>query len=330
MNRAVPDPTVDILKEIDNVFEIEIEALKAVRASISREFEKAVQTIAACRGKVVVTGIGKSGIIASKIAATLTSTGTPATFIHASEALHGDLGLISPEDVLIAIGKSGETPEINSLLPIVRKLGATVIGITANARSPMAMAADILLPLEVPREACPLNLAPTSSTTACLVVGDAIAVALMKLKRVSTEDFARRHPGGQLGKRLLLLVGDVMRTGPRNPAITVNDSIKNMLIRITAGQAGAISIVDDDNKLIGLVSDYDIRKALEQDRNILELTIVDLMNPRPTFIYDHQKAIDALTLMQSRSKPTSVLPVVNQGHTVVGMIHLFDLVSAGL
>ena len=330
MNRPAPDPTVDILKEIDNVFEIEIEALKAVRASISRDFEKAVQIIASCRGKVVVTGIGKSGIIANKIAATLTSTGTPATFIHASEALHGDLGLINSEDVLIAIGKSGETPEINSLLPIVRKLGATVIAMTANSRSTMAMAADILLPLEVPREACPLNLAPTSSTTASLVAGDAIAVALMKLKQVSTEDFARRHPGGQLGKRLLLLVGDVMRTGPRNPVITVNESIKNMLIRITAGQSGAISIVDDDNKLIGLVSDYDIRKALEQDLNIFELTIAGLMNPRPTIIYDDQKAIDALTLMQSRNKPTSVLPVVDRNRTLVGMLHLFDLVSAGL
>ena len=330
MNNSAPDPIVDILKEIDNVFEIEIEALKAVRASISREFERAVQMIAACRGKVVVTGIGKSGIIASKIAATLTSTGTPATFIHASEALHGDLGLISSEDVLVAIGKSGETPEINSLLPIVRKLGATVIAITANAQSTMAMAADILLPLEVPREACPLNLAPTSSTTASLVVGDAIAVALMKVKQISTDDFARRHPGGQLGKRLLLLVGDVMRTGSRNPVITVNDSIKNMLIRITAGQAGAISIVDHDNKLIGLVSDYDIRKALEQDLNIFELTIAGLMNPRPTIIYDDQKAIDALTLMQTRNKPTSVLPVVDRNQTLVGMLHLFDLVSAGL
>jgi len=330
MNNSAPDPIVDILKEIDNVFEIEIEALKAVRASISREFERAVRMIAACRGKVVVTGIGKSGIIASKIAATLTSTGTPATFIHASEALHGDLGLISSEDVLVAIGKSGETPEINSLLPIVRKLGATVIAITANAQSTMAMAADILLPLEVPREACPLNLAPTSSTTASLVVGDAIAVALMKVKQISIDDFARRHPGGQLGKRLLLLVGDVMRTGSRNPVITVNDSIKNMLIRITAGQAGAISIVDHDNKLIGLVSDYDIRKALEQDLNIFELTIAGLMNPRPTIIYDDQKAIDALTLMQSRNKPTSVLPVVDRNRTLVGMLHLFDLVSAGL
>src|SRR5436309_1198315 len=195
MNRPAPDPTVDILKEIDNVFEIEIEALKAVRASICRDFEKAVQIIASCRGKVVVTGIGKSGIIANKIAATLTSTGTAATFIHASEALHGDLGLINPEYVLIAIGKSGETADLNALLSVVKRLGTKIIAITANSKSTMAEVADILLPLEIPREACPLNLAPTSSTTVCLVVGDAIAVALMKLKQVTKHDFAKRHPG---------------------------------------------------------------------------------------------------------------------------------------
>lgn len=328
MNGAVPDPTVDILKEIDTVFEIEIEALKAVRASISSDFEKAIQAIAGCRGKVVVTGIGKSGIIATKIAATLTSTGTPATFVHASDALHGDLGLITAEDVVMAIGKSGETPELNLLIPLVRKLGATVIAITANSKSTMAMSADILLPLEIPREACPLNLAPTSSTTASLVVGDAIAVVLMKLKQVSTEDFAMRHPGGQLGKGLLLLVSDVMRTGSRNPKITVNDSIKNMLIRITAGQAGAVSVIDSDEKLIGLVSDYDIRKALENDSNILNLSIDSLMNPSPTFVYDQQKAIEALHVMQS--KPTSVLPVVDGTQRVVGMLHVMDLVKAGL
>ena len=194
----------------------------------------------------------------------------------------------------------------------------------------MALVADILLPLEIPREACPLNLAPTSSTTATLVVGDAIAVALMKVKQISREDFAMRHPGGQLGKRLLLMVADVMRTGERSPVITVNDSIKNMLIRITAGQAGAISVVDNDHKLIGLVSDYDIRKALEQDKNILELTIAGLMNPSPTFIRGDEKAIEALALMQNRRKPTSVLPVTDRDRKVVGMLHLSDLVSAGL
>jgi len=330
MNKPAPDLGISILKEIDKVFEIEIEALNATRAAISSDFEKAVQVIAACSGKVVVTGLGKSGIIATKIAATLTSTGTPATFIHASEALHGDLGLISSQDVLVAIGKSGETPELNLLLPIVKKLGATIIAITASSKSTMAMVADILLPLEIPREACPLNLAPTSSTTATLVVGDAIAVALMKVKQISREDFAMRHPGGQLGKRLLLMVADVMRTGERSPVITVNDSIKNMLIRITAGQAGAISVVDNDHKLIGLVSDYDIRKALEQDKNILELTIAGLMNPSPTFIRGDEKAIEALALMQNRRKPTSVLPVTDRDHKVVGMLHLSDLVSAGL
>jgi arabinose-5-phosphate isomerase len=330
MQKPARDQNVNIRQEIDKVFEIEIEALNAIRASISDDFEKAVLAIAGCTGKVVITGLGKSGIIASKIAATLTSTGTTATFLHASEALHGDLGLVNPDDILIAIGKTGETPEINALLPIVKKLGTTIIVITANAKSKMADLADILLPLEIPREACPLNLAPTSSTTASLVVGDAIAVALMKLKQVSKDDFARRHPGGQLGKRLLLKVSDVMRTGPRSPVITVNDSIKNMLIRITEGQAGAISVVDDDHRLIGLVTDYDIRKALEHDQNILESTVARLMNPNPTAVYSDEMAIDALALMQNRRKRTSVLPVTDRDRKVVGMLHLFDLVSAGL
>jgi len=328
--KSVPNPDVNIRQEIDKVFEIEIEALNAIRASISDDFEKAVRAIAASTGKVVITGMGKSGIIATKIAATLTSTGTAATFIHASEALHGDLGLINPEDVLIAIGKSGETADLNALLSVVKRLGTKIIAITANCKSTMAEVADILLPLEIPREACPLNLAPTSSTTVSLVVGDAIAVALMKLKQVTKHDFAKRHPGGQLGKRLLLQVSDVMRTEARNPAITVDDSIKNMLIQITAGQAGAISVVDKDRRLIGIVTDYDIRKALERDQNILQMTVPSLMNPRPISVYSDEMAIDALRLMQNGPKKTSVLPVTDRDRKLVGILHLSDLVSAGL
>src|SRR5688572_25003464 len=218
-----------ILKEMKNVFEIEIEALQAVMKTMSPEFAGAVQTIATCRGRVILTGIGKSGIIANKIAATLTSTGTPAIYVHAGEALHGDIGIVAPGDVIIAIGKSGESGELNTLLPVIKKIGTTVIAITASAQSRMARAADIVLELKIPREACPLNLAPTSSTTASLVLGDAIAVALMKLKGVSTADFARRHPGGQLGRRLLLQVQDVMRTRDRNPIVKISDTVRHML-----------------------------------------------------------------------------------------------------
>jgi len=322
--------TNGILKEIKNVFEIEIEALQSVMKSISSDCGRAVQTIAACRGRVIVTGIGKSGIIASKIAATLTSTGTPATYMHATEALHGDIGILSRADILVAIGKSGESNELNALLPVVRKIGAKIIAITASPESRMAKSADIVLELKIPREACPLNLAPTSSTTASLVLGDAIAVSLMKLKDVSTNDYARNHPGGQLGRRLLLQVKDVMRSGARNPIVKINDTVRHMLLLITAGQTGAISVVGKKQSLVGLVSDYDVRRVLERGEAIFDLKIRDIMNPNPTFIYQDQLATEALELMRARKKPITVLPVLSRAERVVGMVHLTDLVSAGI
>jgi arabinose-5-phosphate isomerase len=319
-----------IVKEMERVFDIEIEALQSVRKSISSEFERAVRTIAACRGRVILTGIGKSGIIANKIAATLTSTGTPAVYLHAVEALHGDLGIVGTGDVVIAIGKSGESEELNTLLPVVRRIGAIIIAVTASPSSTLATLADVVLVLKIPREACPLNLAPTSSTTASLVLGDAIAVALMKLKKVSTADYARRHPGGQLGRRLLLRVEDVMRTGERNATVKVNDTVRHMLVRITEGQSGAISVVDKRGGLAGFVSDYDVRKALEKKDGIFDLQIRDIMNPNPTFVFSDQMATDAFDLMRSRKKPTAVLPVLDRKRKVVGILHIMDLVSAGL
>jgi arabinose-5-phosphate isomerase len=194
----------------------------------------------------------------------------------------------------------------------------------------MARFADIVLGLSIPREACPLNLAPTSSTTASLVLGDAIAVALMKLKGITTADFARRHPAGQLGRRLLLQVTDIMRSGDRNPIVNVTDTVRHMIFLITAGQAGAISVVDSKGGLAGLVSDYDIRKALESTEAIFDLKISDIMNPKPMFVYGDQMAVEALEMMRSRKKPTAVLPVLSRKQKVVGMLHLMDLVSAGL
>lgn len=319
-----------ISKEMERVFDIEIEALQAVKRSVGPSFALAVETIAACRGRVILTGIGKSGIIANKIAATLTSTGTPALYLHATEALHGDLGIITSKDVVVAIGKSGESGELNALLPIVRKVGAKIVAITGSGSSRMAAMANVVVELKIPREACPLNLAPTSSTTASLVVGDAIAVALMKLKKVSTADFARRHPGGQLGRRLLLRVEDVMRTGSRNPTVGISDTVRDMLARITEGQAGAISVVNKSGRLAGLVSDYDVRKALESTPDLFDLRILDIMNPNPLSVYADQLASEALELMRSRKKPTAVLPVLTRTKKVVGMLHIMDLVSAGL
>jgi arabinose-5-phosphate isomerase len=286
--------------------------------------------IAQAKGQVVVTGIGKSGIIANKIAATLRSTGTQAIFLHASEALHGDIGMIGRGDVMVAIGKSGETSELNDLLRFVRKCGARVISITSSGTSAMAKLSDIVLDLKVPREACPLNLAPTASTTAALAVGDAIAVTLMKIKNIGTADFARHHPGGQLGRRLLLTVGDVMKKDGDNPIISADRPVEEMIVRMTAFLVGAISVVGRKGELLGLVTDYDVRKALASKKSFGSMKIAEIMNLSPTVVASDQMAVDALEVMRNRKRPITVLPVVNRKNKVVGMVHLHNLLAAGL
>lgn len=265
-----------------------------------------------------------------KVAATLRSTGTPATFLHPGEALHGDVGAVRDDDVLVAIGKSGESTELNAFLRVIRKMGIPVVAITSNADSSMAALSDVVLDLQIAREACPLNLAPTASTTAALAVGDAIAVALMKLKNISAEDFARHHPGGQLGKRLLLTVEDVMRTRSDKPVISIQASIKEMLVAITAFHVGAICVIDEQEKLLGLVTDYDVRKMLEMGKDIFALKISEIMNSSPEVAFAADRAIDALERMRSRNKPIAVLPVLNSAQSVLGIVHLHDLVAAGL
>jgi arabinose-5-phosphate isomerase len=322
--------SVNILAELRQVLDIEIEALHSVKNNFDGQFVKAVEALHACQGQVVVTGIGKSGIVAKKIASTLRSTGTAAVFLHAGEALHGDLGLVRPGDVVLAIGKSGESTDLNAVLRILRKSGTTIIALTSSPDSAMAGLSDIVLNLKIPREACPLNLAPTASTTATIAVGDALAVVLMKLKNISKEDFASRHPGGQIGARLLFTVSDVMRKGPDNPIIASDQSIKEMIVRITAFRVGAISVVNSKGELLGLVTDYDIRRALESDRNLFSMKITDVMNPSPDYISAGAKAVEALEMMRHRTKPTAILPVIDDEKKVVGMVHLHDLLAAGL
>jgi arabinose-5-phosphate isomerase len=321
---------IDILKEMTRVIDVEIEALQSVRDSMGSKFEAAVRMIAGAKGQVVVTGIGKSGIIANKIAATFRSTGTQSIFLHASEALHGDIGAVGRHDVMIAIGKSGETSELNDLLRFVKKSGARVISITSNATSAMAKLSDIVLDLRVPKEACPLNLAPTASTTAALAVGDAIAVTLMKMKNIGPADFARHHPGGQLGRRLLLTIGDVMRKGDDNPIISSEQPVEEMIVQMTAFLVGAISVVNRRGELLGLVTDYDIRKALASRKGITSMKITDIMNPSPIVVHSDQMAVEALELMRSRKKPITVLPVLNGKKKVIGMVHIHNLIAAGL
>jgi len=330
VSNRLDENSIDILQEIANVIDIEIEGLQAVRQTLSVEFEKAINVIAGCKGQVIVTGVGKSGIIASKIAATFRSTGTPAMFLHAVEALHGDVGIVRSDDVVLAVGKTGESTELNELLRALKKNGNMIISMTSSSTSSMARLSDLILELKVAREACPLNLAPTTSTTIALVVGDAIAVALMKLKNVSAEDFARRHPGGQLGRRLLLTVSDVMRKGTDNPVILSDQSVKEMLVQITACHVGAVSIVDTAGRLLGFVTDFDIRHVLESDKDIFKMEIVDIMNQHPVTVYEEDKAVDALDKMRKRSKPLAILPVLNRTEQVVGVVHIHDLISAGL
>jgi arabinose-5-phosphate isomerase len=327
----VVDETKAILEEIRRVLAVEIEGVQQVHDQVDADFARSVIAIRDCTGKVVVTGVGKSGIVAAKIASTLTSTGTPAIFLHAAEALHGDIGIVREGDVVIAVGKSGESSELNALLGVFKRLGVVLIGLTGTVDSTLGRASNIVVNVGVPREACPLNLAPTTSSTAAQAVGDAIAVALMKLKKFSADEYALHHPGGQLGKRLTLTVSELMRRGQYNPLVSCDDSIKIMLIRIAEGQTGAVSVVDGSNCLSGIVTDFDIRRVLESEKSIFDFSIEDLMNSNPLSIRETMMAVEALALMSSsRKKRTSVLPVVDGGNHVVGMLHLNDLVAAGI
>jgi arabinose-5-phosphate isomerase len=321
---------MDILAEIKRVLDLEGGAIARLRESVGPAYEQAVRLMYASPGKVILTGVGKSGIIAQKIASTMVSTGTPALFLHPTEGMHGDIGIVHKDDVIVAVGKSGESDELIAMLPFIRKIGARLIAITAEAEATMARHADIVLLTPMEEEACPLNMAPTCSTTAALVVGDALAMALMKLRNFQPEDFARHHPGGQLGKRLLLTVRDLMRTGPRNPVVHVGASVQTLFSEITAKHTGAVSIVDDTGRLAGLVTDYDIRRAVGQGRNIFTMSIPEIMNPAPISIDADAKAVQALKLMEEREKPFAVLPVVEADRIVCGMIHLHDLIDKGL
>jgi len=321
---------MDILGEIQRVLDLEGRTLNALKATLGPAYEEAVRWIFDCQGQVVVTGVGKSGIIAQKIAATMVSTGTPALFLHSADGLHGGVGIIKKDDIVLAVGKSGESDELLAILPVARKIGAKVISITAQPHSSMARHSDLVLHTPVDEEACALNMAPTCSTTAALVVGDALAVALMKLRDFQPDDFAINHPGGQLGKRLLFTVGDLMRSGEANPVVHGTRDVRFMLTEMTRQRAGAVSIIDDEQRLVGLVTDYDVRRALEDQKDVFGMRIQDIMNAAAEFVFEDENAYAALEKMEKRAKPISVLPVLNRQKEVVGMIHLHDLVARGL
>lgn len=308
------------------VLTIEHEALALSHKSIDEQFIKAVEVIANCKGRVVVLGIGKSGIIGRKISATLASTGTPSFFVHPVEALHGDLGMITPGDVILAISFSGQTEEINKILPSLERRKLTIISMTGHAQSKLALMSDIHLTIHIAREACPYNLAPTASTTATLAVGDALAICLMKIKHFEKRDFAQFHPGGSLGKLLTQQVKDVMRKGKNNPTVPQTASVKDALFVMTqTGAAGACSIIDKQGKLVGYFTDGDLRRILQTGADVINKPITQVMTRNPYHILDTVPAIEAAKMIHQTKVDN--LPVLNKSGKVVGIIDEKDLIE---
>ena len=310
---------------------IEAAAIEALIARVDDEFIAAVKSIMSCRGRVVVTGMGKSGHVGRKIAATLSSTGTPSFFMHPAEAYHGDLGMLTERDILIAISNSGESSEIVNILPVVRRIGAEIIAMCGKRTSTLGKNCDYFINIGVDREACPLGLAPTASTTATLAMGDALAMALMDEKNFTSNDFALFHPGGALGRKLLLTVGDVMHSGKDNPIVTVGATAKDALFEMTAKGLGAVSVVDEQNKFVGLVTDGIIRRALEKNRSFIDEPVEHIMFEQPLIISANKLAAAALSVMEKhKPRPVTVLPVIDDKNYPVGMIHITDLLRQGV
>ncbi len=305
---------------------IEHEALALSYKSIDEQFIQAIDVIANCKGRVVVLGIGKSGIIGRKISATLASTGTPSFFVHPVEALHGDLGMIMPGDVIIAISFSGQTEEINKILPSLERRKLTIISMTGNAHSKLAQMSDIHITVHIEREACPYNLAPTASTTATLAVGDALAICLMNIKHFEKRDFAQFHPGGSLGKLLTQQVKDVMRKGKNNPTVPQTATVKDALFVMTqTGAAGACSIVDKKGKLLGYFTDGDLRRILQTGTNVLNKSITQVMTKNPYHIFQDVPAVEAAKMIHQTKVDN--LPVLDKTGKVVGIIDEKDLIE---
>lgn len=312
---------------------MEAHAIEQTAARLDHEqIERVVALLINCRGKVVLLGIGKSGIIAQKIAATMTSTGTPALFLHPSDAVHGGIGIVDGSDVVIALSNSGETDELIALLPYLRLRGVPLIAIVGNLDSTLAQRADAVLDASVTEEACPLNLAPTTSTTVALALGDALALTLMRIKGLTPDEFAVNHPGGRLGKRLTLKVNDLMHSGSRNPTVGMSARWLDVVRAISSGGLGAVCVIDEAGKLTGLITDGDLRRAIERlDQASLDaLTCSDFMTRSPIAASPDLLAYDALRLMEDRSSQISVLPVVDDQQLCVGLIRLHDIVRHGL
>jgi arabinose-5-phosphate isomerase len=321
---------MNMLAEARKLIQAEAAAVAALADRLDHSFEQAVQLILDCRGRVVVTGMGKSGLVGQKIASTMASTGTPAFFLHPAEGIHGDLGMIMGGDVVIAISTSGETEELLRILPTIKRLGVRLIAMSGNPASNLARAADLFLDVSVAEEACPLGLAPTSSTTATLAMGDALAVVLLIERGFKAEDFAIFHPGGSLGKKLLLRVEDLMHTGESIPLVLDTTLMKEALFVITAKGLGVTGVTDEDGALLGVITDGDLRRSLERGEDILHNTAGSLMHRNPKRILQRELAAAGLQVMERHAITTLFVFEQEQDRTPCGIIHLHDILKAGI
>jgi len=315
-----------IIQSAIDTLELEAAAILTVAKNLNTDFEKVVSTILKCSGRVIVTGIGKSAIIAQKIVATFNSTGTPAVFMHAADAIHGDLGMIQANDVVVCLSKSGNTPEIKVLIPLLKTSKNTLIAMVGEKKSFLAQQADLILNTFVEKEACPHNLAPTTSTTAQLALGDALAICLLEGRAFNEQDFAKYHPGGALGKKLYLKAGDLALSNEK-PSISATASVKEVLIEISKNRLGAVAVIDKKNEILGVVTDGDIRRMLENNANITSLKAEDIMGKSPKSIQRESLAVEALDLIR-KNNITQLL--VLDGKKYFGIIHLHDLLNEGI
>jgi len=321
--------------QVVNLLRAEAEAIgKAASRLKAEDIDRVIGILSSCQGKIVLLGVGKSGIIAQKIAATMTSAGTAAIYLHPSDALHGGLGILSADDVVLMLSNSGETDELRQLVPFAKRRGVPIVAIVGNVKATLALSADAVLDASVDEEACPLNLAPTASTTVALAIGDALAMTLMRAKGLTEDEFASNHPAGQLGKRLTLRVADLMHSGSRNPTIPTDSSWMDIVSAITHFGLGAVNVIDNEGRLAGIITDGDLRRSMQRistaELAFANITCDELMTPNPVVTNPDMLAFHALHLMEDRPSQINVLPVVDDARLCVGLIRLHDIVRSGL
>jgi arabinose-5-phosphate isomerase len=319
---------INTIKRAREVLDIEASAIRDLKQRVGRDFQKVLNLILKAKGRVVVSGMGKTGIIAQKFSATLASTGTPSLFLHTAEAIHGDLGKVTGDDTVIIISNSGQGDEMKQLLPLLKKIGSKIIALTGNTKSILAKYSNVVLDVSVKKEACPLGLAPTASTTATLAMADALAVCLLEIKGFKEKDFAFFHPGGALGRRLFLKVEDIMRTGQANPVVNEEKKVSQVLLKITQARAGSATVVDKKGRLTGIFTDGDLRRQLEVDQNLPRRKIKEVMTRNPTVVDKEMLAAEAIRILQE--KKIDEVPVIDKNRRPIGLLDVQDLLKAGL